>query len=172
MLVRNATAADAPGIAHVHVETWRAAYRGQMPDAVLDGLDVGRRTTFWHEHLSQMRGAVFVAEQDGKIMGFCDLIPSRDKDADPRAVAEIAAIYILPPHWRTGAGRTLSKSALATAQGQDYQAVTLWVLTSNAGARRFYEAMGFRLDGATKTERAVDGSELHEVRFRISLSTP
>jgi ribosomal protein S18 acetylase RimI-like enzyme len=169
MLVRNATAADAPGIAHVHVETWRVAYRGQMPDAVLDGLDVGRRATFWHEHLSQMRGAVFVAEEGGKIMGFCNLISSRDKDADPRAVAEIAAIYILPPHWRTGAGRALCESALATARGQDYQAVTLWVLTSNAAARRFYEAMGFRLDGAAKTEQMADGSELHEVRFRISL---
>jgi ribosomal protein S18 acetylase RimI-like enzyme len=169
MLIRNATAVDAPGIAHVHVETWRVAYRGQMPDAVLDGLDAGRRATFWQERLSQMRGAVFVAEQDGKIMGFCDLIPSRDKDADPRAVAEIEAIYILPQHWRMGAGRALCDSTLATARGQDYKAVTLWVLTSNAGARRFYEVMGFRLDGATKSERAADGSELHELRFRISL---
>jgi ribosomal protein S18 acetylase RimI-like enzyme len=169
MLVRNATAADAPGIAHVHVETWRVAYRGQISDAVLDKLDVGRRTTFWQDRLSQMRGAVFVAEQDGEIMGFCDLIPSRDKDADPRAVAEIEAIYILPPHWRMGAGRALCESTLATARGQDYQAVTLWVLTSNAAARRFYEAMGFRLDGATKTGRVADGSELHEIRFRISL---
>ena len=115
---------------------------------------------------------VFVAEQDGKIMGFCDLIPSRDKDADPWAVAEIEAIYILPPHWRTGAGRALCKSTLTTARGQDYQAVTLWVLTSNDAARRFYEAMGFRLDGTAKTGRMVDGSELHEIRFRISLQTP
>lgn len=169
MLIRNATAADASGIALVHIETWRVAYRGQMPDAVLDKLDVGRCTGFWQERLSQMRGAVFVAEQDRNIVGFCDLIPSRDKDVDCRAIAEIAAIYILPPHWRTGTGRALCESTLATARAQDYKAVTLWVLDSNAGAKQFYEAMGFRLDGAAKAEKASDGSELLEVRFRISL---
>ncbi len=47
MPVRIATSSDAPKIAHIHVETWRAAYRGQIPDAVLDGLDVERRTVFW-----------------------------------------------------------------------------------------------------------------------------
>jgi len=39
--VRTATAADAASIAQIHVETWRVAYRGQIPDAVLNGLDVG-----------------------------------------------------------------------------------------------------------------------------------
>jgi ribosomal protein S18 acetylase RimI-like enzyme len=169
MLVRAATAADAPSIARIHVETWRVAYRGQMPDAVLDALDVGRRTAFWQERFAQMRGAVFVAEDGGSITGFCDLIPSRDKDADARAVAEIAAIYILPQHWRKGTGRALCDSALAEARRQDYKVVTLWVLASNGGARRFYEAMGFGLDGATKADRTTDGSELHEVRFRITI---
>ena len=169
MLVRMATTADAPHIAHIHVETWRAAYRGQMPDAVLNGLDAGRRTTFWQERLAQTRGAVFVAEDGGRITGFCDLIPSRDKDADARVVAEIVAIYILPQHWRKGAGRALCDRALATARGQGCKTVTLWVLASNGGAKRFYEAMGFSLDGATKTDRLTDGSELHEVRFRIAI---
>ena len=106
MLVRTATAADAASIAQIHVETWRVAYRGQIPDAVLNGLDVGRRTFFWQERLSQGSGAVFVAEDGDSITGFCDLVPSRDKDADARTVAEIVAIYILPQHWRKGtAGR-------------------------------------------------------------------
>jgi ribosomal protein S18 acetylase RimI-like enzyme len=170
MLVRTATAADAASIAQIHVETWRVAYRGQIPDAVLNGLDVGRRTVFWQERLSQGRGAVFVAEDGDRITGFCDLVPSRDKDADARTVAEIVAIYILPQHWRKGTGRALCNRALATARQQDYQAVTLWVLASISGARRFYEAMGFSLDGAAKADRAADGSELHEVRFRRNLA--
>jgi hypothetical protein len=35
---------DADAIAPVHVRSWQAAYRGFMPDEVLDGLDVGRCT--------------------------------------------------------------------------------------------------------------------------------
>jgi ribosomal protein S18 acetylase RimI-like enzyme len=167
--VRIATASDAPRIAKIHVETWRAAYRGQIPDSILNALDVERRTVFWRERIAQERGSVLVAEEGGSVTGFCDLIPSRDKDADPGTVAEIAAIYILPQHWRKGAGRALCQSALAEARKRGCQAVTLWVLASNGAARRFYEAMDFSLDGATKTEWTTDGSELHEVRFRIEI---
>ncbi len=169
MVVRTTKATDAPKIAHIHVETWRAAYRGQIPDAVLDALDVERRTAFWRERLTQARGSVFVAEDDNIVVGFCDLIPSRDKDADPQAVAEIVAIYILPQHWRKGAGRALCDCALAEARRGGYGAVTLWVLTSNGGARHFYEVMGFSLDGAAKTDKTTDGSDMHEVRYRIAM---
>jgi ribosomal protein S18 acetylase RimI-like enzyme len=171
MVVRTAQATDAPKITHIHVATWRTAYRGQIPDSVLDALDVERRTAFWRERITQARGSVFVAE-DGDIVGFCDLAPSRDKDAEPQAVAEIVAIYILPQHWRKGAGRMLCGCALAEARRRAYGVVTLWVLASNGNARHFYETMGFSPDGAVKTEKTTDGSDLHEVRFRITLSAP
>jgi len=164
--IRAATPADAPRIAHIHVETWRAAYRGQIPDAVLNGLSVERRTVFWRERLTEAKSSVLLAEDAGVVVGFCDLVPSRDKDADSTKVAEIVAIYILPRHWRKGAGRALCGCALDNAWKQGYQEVTLWVLSSNNSARFFYEAMGFKLDGASKTEKASDGSDLHEVRFR------
>ncbi|MGA3266336.1 MAG: GNAT family N-acetyltransferase [Verrucomicrobiota bacterium] len=169
MLVCTAQIADAPRIASIHVDTWRAAYRGQIPDVVLDALDVERRTAFWRQRLAETRGSVFVAENDGVVVGFCDLIPSRDKDADPQTVAEIVAIYIHPGHWRAGAGRGLCGHALDEARRRGYKVVTLWVLDSNAGARGFYEAMGFSLDGATKTEKTTDRSDLHEVRYRIAI---
>src|SRR5436309_2301776 len=112
MRIRTAQPADAPHIAQVHVETWRAAYRGQIPAAVLGALSVERRTAFWLEQLTQSRGPIFVAE-DESVFGFCDLIPSRDPDADLKTVAEIAAIYVLPQHWRQGAGSALCERALA-----------------------------------------------------------
>ena len=38
--VRDATVDDARAIAEVHVASWRWAYRGQLPDDLLDGLSV------------------------------------------------------------------------------------------------------------------------------------
>ena len=163
MLVRNANVTDVQKIAQIHVETWRTAYRGQISDAVLDAQSVEWRAAFWRERLTQAKGSVFVAE-GGSVIGFCDLIPSRDKDAD-KTVAEIMAIYVLSERCRKGAGRALCDCALAEARRHGYEVVTLWVLASNSVARRFYEAMGFSLDGVKKTEKASDGSELHEVRF-------
>jgi GNAT superfamily N-acetyltransferase len=168
MVVRTANAADAQKIAEIHVETWRAAYRGQIPEVVLDALSVEHRAAFWRERLVKAGGWVFVAQEDA-VVGFCDLVPSRDKDADPQVVGEIAAIYVLAPHWREGAGRALCGCALAEARRRGHEMVTLWVLASNNGARRFYEAMGFSLDGAARTEKTAAGSDLHEVRFRITI---
>lgn len=168
MQVRPAAIADAPAIAGIHVASWQAAYRGQMPDSVLDNLNVEKRAAFWRSHLAEHPTATLVAEWNREIVGFCDVVPSRDKDANPQTTAEIVAIYIHPGHWRRGAGRALCLRALEVARNEHFAAVTLWALASNNAARGFYETIGFRRDGTTKTERMANHELLH-VRFRISL---
>ncbi|MEU6929538.1 hypothetical protein AB0A05_10295 [Streptomyces sp. NPDC046374] len=44
MPIREAAPSDAAAVAAVHIRSWRAAYRGLVPDAYLDSLDVGERT--------------------------------------------------------------------------------------------------------------------------------
>ena len=46
--------------------------------------------------------------------------------------------------------------------------VTLWVLDTNERSRRFYEAAGFALDGATKLHE-IGGQAVTEFRYRRSL---
>jgi ribosomal protein S18 acetylase RimI-like enzyme len=168
MQVRQATISDARSIAPIHVASWQAAYRGLMPDAILDNLDVEKRAAFWQTHLASQPLGTFVAELNQEIIGFCDLIPSRDKDSNSKVIAEIAAIYVHPDHWRQGAGRELCCRALATARRANFIAVTLWILESNIAAQKFYQTMGFNCDGATKSEPMAN-HEIHEVCFRTSL---
>ena len=47
MTIRHAEPGDARGIAEVHVSSWRTSYRGIVPDARLDELDVESRVSFW-----------------------------------------------------------------------------------------------------------------------------
>ena len=47
MTLREATVADAAGIAFVHVESWRTTYPGIMPQEHLDALSVAERTEVW-----------------------------------------------------------------------------------------------------------------------------
>jgi ribosomal protein S18 acetylase RimI-like enzyme len=169
MRVRKANIADAKRIAQIHVETWRVAYHGQMPEAVLDALDVNRRESFWNSRLATQSHGVAVAEVNQEVVGFCDLISSRDADSKSQEIGEIAAIYVHPEFWRNGAGKALCRHSLKEARQQNYAAVTLWVLSSNTAARNFYEATGFCLDGATKVDRGFQNYELHEVRYRISV---
>jgi ribosomal protein S18 acetylase RimI-like enzyme len=169
LTIRRANSDDAASIAEIHVATWRAAYRGQMPDEILDKLDHSQRTCFWREVLSSEHD-VCVATVDSTIAGFCSLIPSRDSDDDPAKVAEIAALYVSAQNWRRGIGRSLCRHGLSIAAGCRYAAVTLWVLATNKSAIRFYEAIGFAPDGATKSELDPTGFNFSEIRMRIASS--
>jgi hypothetical protein len=81
--IRAAIAADARAVAEVHVHSWRWAYRGHMPDVLLDGLSVVDREAMWHEMLSDMscKVSVWLAESAGDAVGFSAAGPSREVDA-------------------------------------------------------------------------------------------
>jgi hypothetical protein len=70
--LRDATVADARSIAEVVVAAWRWAYRGLMPDAVLDGLSIDEREAMWREGLTDPKPGwgCLVAEGRGSIVGF------------------------------------------------------------------------------------------------------
>jgi len=51
-LIRPATLTDAAAVARVHVESWKVAYRGIMPDDVIARTDLAYRTGFWAERIA------------------------------------------------------------------------------------------------------------------------
>lgn len=159
--MRRARPQDAASIARIHVETWRAAYRGLVADEVLDALSVERREKFWRERLATAEGRlVFVAGGTDALAGFCAVeAPARETDPSAK-VAEIGAIYVSPRSWRTGLGRALMEAAVAELRAEGWRSVQLWVLAENEAARRFYERLGFKLDGAEKLDRALDRMEV------------
>ena len=63
-MVREATAADARGIAEVHVRCWQAAFGGILPKQLLDDLSVDLREDFWRAELGDegSRARTLVAE--------------------------------------------------------------------------------------------------------------
>lgn len=167
MNIRRATGEDAAALARLHVASWRAAYRGLVPDAYLDGLDPDQRTQRFRESLDRNAEETYLAEGGGKILGFLTLGPCRDSDLDPQTTGEIWGIYLAPEHWREGAGTALCRFGEALLQSRGLRTVTLWVLAGNPRARRFYEAMGFAADGGSTTAHL--GAPLEAVRYRKRL---
>ena len=47
-----------------------------------------------------------------------------------------------------------------------FDPVVVWVFEANPAARRFYEAAGFRTDGARSTID-FDGTPVDEIRYRL-----
>ena len=166
--IRRAGEADVAAIARVHVAAWQHAYRGQLPDAVIDSFSVESRTQRWRELLTQPGHDLLVALRAGTLLGFCSLIAARDAGAG-KEIGEIAALYVAPEHWRTGAGRRLLQAGQESARQRQFRELTLWVLVSNERARAFYSSVGYAADGAEKIEHR-NGHPLHELRYRRSLA--
>lgn len=172
MNIREATIDDASGIAKVHVDSWKAAYRDIMPDSLLDSLEYDRRSKYFCQSIESGSDDIFVAELDFKIIGFMTVGPCRDHDVDKKRTGEIWGIYLLPGFWRKGIGSLLCRHAVHILLSRGYSEVTLWVLSQNAESRHFYEKMGFNLDGGIRTHDFGTPLEIVRYRKKIRRSEP
>ena len=167
MKIRRATPDDSQALAIVHIDSWRAAYRGFVPDAHLASLDYARRAEPFRQSLAANSEETYVAERNGGILGFLSLGHCRDADVDHDSTGEIWGIYLVPEYWREGIGARLCRWAEAQLSSRGYTVAVLWVFAENARARRFYEAMGFAPDRVSKTLKP--GKETEAVRYRKQL---
>jgi L-amino acid N-acyltransferase YncA len=148
-----------------------AAYRGLIPDSVLDGLSVERRATFWRDTITSETTAestarTWVVEETGKVRGFASTGALRDQPDDLASAGEIFAIYLAPEARGRGLGRALFGHIVDDLRKRAFDPIVVWVFEANADTRRFYEAAGFRVDGA---RQPVDFGEtsLPEIRYRL-----
>ena len=118
---------EARGKAYVHCTAWKETYRGILSQSFLDG----RTLAFSEERaLRAFRSGVstLLAKDADKVVGFVDYGAYRGDDL-PFA-GEVYAIYLPADYYGCGIGT---------------------VLGGNARAIRFYESLGFRLDGMAQT---------------------
>lgn len=169
MQVRPARMEDVAALAALHVATWRAAYRGIMPDALLDGLSVETFEGHWAGHLARATRTNLVCDDEGRVIGFAAFGPARDLDVAAGRVGELYGIYVHPEHWDRRAGWMLWGAADDSLREQGYDGVVLWVLEENARARRFYERVGFVLDPKARKAVEREGAHIPEVRYRLRL---
>lgn len=160
--VRRATPDDARAIFEVRVATWRA-YRGLIPRYVLDALDADLGEEWFEQQAVVADGhATFVAEQEGRVVGFVSVGQARGLEH----TGEIDAIYALEEAWESGAGEALVDEAAEWLLVRWDEAV-LWVAEENLRARRFYERCGWIAEESRVAEVAP-GAFVPEVRYRLS----
>lgn len=165
-VIRLATPEDVLRIAEIHVTSWRSAYRGILPQKLLESLTVKSRESLWLGLCGKEAAPVFVVEEENNVLGFCHVCRSRDTDLTN--TAEITCIYVSPGKERQGLGRQLMGTAEGFAKVKGYSAISLWVLVENLQSRQFYEVLGFHPDGATKEEKFA-GCSFREMRYVRSL---
>jgi aminoglycoside 6'-N-acetyltransferase I len=96
----------------------------------------------WDEELVDVErrledSAIFVAEDDGKAIGYLGL------DFGNKRIAEVQSVYVVPESRRRGVAAALIAEASAASREHGYTHIALDVLTTNHGALATYERLGF-----------------------------
>lgn len=167
-IIRAASPDDAAAIAGVHVASLRASSNDLLPThltpLLLPPPDATPRALTWKRWLERRRTSTFVALVGATVTGFCTLHPVPGRSG--AGAGEIASFYVLPAEWRRGTGRRLGERAVAEARARGFAEIVLWVLETNARARSFYEALGFRPDGESSVFLERPYASWRELRYR------
>ncbi|NKB21857.1 MAG: GNAT family N-acetyltransferase [Alphaproteobacteria bacterium] len=164
MIVRRARVEDAAAIAEVHVETWRTAYAGMLPDKFLLNLSAKKHESRWWRHAlgtKQSTHHVSVAEdRDAGVVGFCSggALRGRAFNFD----GEVYALYLLDSFQGIGVGKALFLELLNHLHASGNKSLLVWVLDQNP-ARFFYESLGGKVV-ATRDGR-VGGQKIFEIGY-------
>jgi len=161
--IRRAMPDDARGIAAVHVESWRSAYAGILPDRVMVQMSVEQKASAWRRQLEadkKSQGVLVAETKDGGVAGFAScggtVNPLDGFDS------EVYMLYVLPDWQEQGLGRGLLCNCLQLLAQSGCGAALVWVLADNQ-SRFFYEAMGGKRVG--ERDETLWGVKLHELAY-------
>ena len=141
LTLRQAGPEDAVGVADLYSAA-RVAAVPQMPPAMHTNAE---DRSFMARQIALRDHEVWVAERDGRVVGFALLTP-----------VWLDHLFVHPGHLGAGIGSVL----LDLVKSLRPDGFSLWVFESNLGARRFYTRHGLveleRTDGSGNEERAPD----------------
>lgn len=174
--IRAATPSDAKEIARIHVDTWRAAYRGMVPEDYLANLSYAESEEMWRRVTGAsgaQAGCVFVAGESETLFGFSSGRPrTRFSQGLTEYRGTLQTLYVLPTRQGAGIGKRLVGAVAGCLAEAGVPSMLLWVLEENEIARGFYESIGgtliaqdrFELGGAVLSEVAYGWKDLNVLR--------
>jgi ribosomal protein S18 acetylase RimI-like enzyme len=176
--VRAARAADASGLARVQVASWRSAFAGLVPDAVIAELTseeaVSQFAERWREAISApptSKHRVHVAvEKPGEpeILGFAAAGPATDEDLWPGTDGELYELHVMPSVAAEGHDQRLLHAVADTFAEDGFSTGYTWALAGDEARVEFLEAAGWAPDGS---RASLDmGVKVPVVRLHTRLS--
>ena len=140
-LVRFATHADLPKIAHIARVTWDETYNDTIAS---ENRRVFLERAYKVENLESAVDApghwFYVAELDNEVVGFGHFL-KRYHPTQTRA--ELVRLYVLPNYQNMGIGTTILKTGFAALAEAGIEQCFVSVQASNTMARKFYECYNF-----------------------------
>lgn len=167
--IREARAADAAGMARVHVQSWRSTYPGLIPTQFLVNLSEPAAAERWRtvaEARGPGQGAFVAVDTKGLVAPAGSVVGIASFGARRVPVegfgGEFYALYLLDEAKGLGLGRRLMAVMAERLLGDGVRSAAVWCLRDNP-SRWFYE----RLGGSRVAERPIRfaGAALTEIAY-------
>ncbi|SES09413.1 GNAT family N-acetyltransferase [Salisediminibacterium halotolerans] len=145
MNIRQADISDAQAMARIHVDCWKQAYEGILPEDLLRSLSYEDRAKRWEENIEEATSGgsmIYVAEDpELGVIGFVLGGTMRDATMRMRYTGEIYGIYVWPRYQRMGIGRALFEKMAAFLDAIHHARAGVWILADHPD-RPFFEKLG------------------------------
>ena len=135
-MIRKAQATDIPAVQTVARVAWEHTYKQIMKPATRSRfLDEFYNYEALSKALNVQPGGIWVAEQQGIVVGFIQVVPMLD-----RSGLELSRLYVLPEYQRQGIGQSLLNLVAA-----EHPSSSWWALVErdDHSAVEFYKKNGF-----------------------------
>ena len=162
MNIRPAKLSDAPDLARINVTGWQIAYRDIISSNMLGKMNLVKRTEQFRLAIKDKTEETYLIEDNGIIIGFTTMGACRDKDKSEKT-GEIWGIYIDSKYWKQGYGKKLATYGEDLLTERGFKEIVLWVLKDNDASRKFYEKIGFKVEG--KIEKLEKYGNVEVIRY-------
>jgi L-amino acid N-acyltransferase YncA len=152
MQIRDATIDDLPVI----VAIYNTVVPTRMVTADLEPVSVASRQK-WFEAHSPVRRPLWVAQNEGQIVGWISLSSFHERPAY-HTTCEVS-LYLAPEHRRRGLGTQLLQHCIECAPGIGVATLVGLIFGHNDPSLRLFEKMGFSRWGHLPRVAVLDGVE-------------
>ncbi len=106
----------------------------------------------------------FIALVDGKVVGWCDIVPS---DQPVHAHCGVLGMGLMAGYRDQGIGAALMQISLDAALACGLIRVSLTVYEGNNRALEFYKKFGFNVEGIKKKDALIDGVYIDVINMAL-----
>lgn len=161
--IREAVFSECLAIAKVHVKSWQETYQEIIDQQYLDELSVENREKMWEYYLTHESAKVFVAEVEGKIVGFSS---TEFREYPSPNSAYLASIYLLQEYQGLKLGKELFSEGINHLR-KTHSEVFIEVISDNL-TFEFYRKFGAQF--VEEKEIEISGKTIKEILLKISFN--